>query len=123
MFVVGEKPDRLLINGGELFATESIDGWKIEGGFKYNVGDLVVYRRQYPGLVFKIRSVESEVYTETTGTMHKDVLVVTYGISEQRGSKIAYVREDQIEAYVPLLSRAEQNRMDAAQGLLNLFPQ
>lgn len=123
MYVVGEKPDRIMIHGGELFASESQDGWKLEGGFKFNLGDSVVYKRQYPGLVFQIRSRESEIYTELIGSMKRDVLVTTYGISEKAGAKVAYVREDQLDPYVPLLSRMEQNRMDAAHSLLNLSQQ
>ena len=35
MNVIGDKPYRILLVGGKLFATESGKGWGLEGGMKY----------------------------------------------------------------------------------------
>jgi hypothetical protein len=35
MDVIGDKPHRIILVGGKLFATESEKGWGLEGGMKY----------------------------------------------------------------------------------------
>lgn len=34
MDVIGDKPHRIILVGGKLFATESEKGWGLEGGMK-----------------------------------------------------------------------------------------
>ena len=90
----------------------------------FMIGQQVVFKRQYEGLVFQVCSVEVEVYEEVTVQQRREATLTTFGIVEvgprSKASQVSYVREDQIEAYVPLLSRRDQLVKDAALGLLEL---
>jgi hypothetical protein len=90
----------------------------------FQINDKVVFKRQYEGLVFQVCSVEVEVYEEVTVQQRREATLTTFGITEvgrrSKASQVSYVREDQIEAYKPLVSRRDQLVKDAAVGLLNL---
>lgn len=89
----------------------------------FQINDKVVFKRQYEGLVFQVCSIEVEVYEEVTVQQRSEATLTTFGIVEvgprSKTSRVSYVRQDQIEAHVPLVSRRDQLVKDAALGLLS----
>ena len=115
MYAIGTSPDRILVQGPTLIATESEAGWQLAGGSAFRVGEQVVFNKEYYGTVFRVTEIRPEVFNQVTSHGRSHVMVTSYQVTAP-GMRPLYAREDQLQKYQPA-SRSERT---AAEALLLL---